>query len=247
MPQKQKRRRYTSLKPAKRALRKGDHFAAITLLAGHRDSLLRKLNRLPLETDQRPLKTELALVNHQLSLAYHAVGNHKMADKRSGQAIENYNGPNHLGFAMLLRDDGWRMLGRSKIIEAEQLILQAIDKIQALREPVENVPVERIDMEHWVTQGYFGQILIAKGEKAKGIALMRAADEFLKDGSKRYRELDNLMALIPHTGLIEQRRLALRATKLNEMHVHNSHKRIWLGLVLAGGTPLARISKAFLR
>lgn len=247
LPTKQKRRRYASLKPAKELMRQGKHYDAITLLRGHRKSLLGRIGRAEFAPNRHPLEVELALVNHQLSLAYEAVGNHKMADKRSQQAIKYYVGPNHLGFAMLIRDDGWRMLGRGKLEEAEPLIEQALRIIRTLRESGENVPQERIDMEDWVTQSYLGQVLIAKGEKAKGVALLRAADEFLKEGSKRYRELNNLMALIPYAGRVERRLLAVRAIMLNETHVHNPSTRLWLALVVAGGTPIAKLAEPYLR
>lgn len=139
------------------------------------------------------------------------------------------------------------MLGRGKVDEAETSIEQALEIIQVLRPPSEHVPKDRIGIDYWITQSYLAQVFIAKGDKPTGVALLRAADQFLKKGSKSYRVLDNLIALIPHAGPLEQKLLVLRAIKLNETKVHNASKRIWLGLVLAGGTPLAKISERFIR
>lgn len=245
-----KRKRHPALKPPKAQLRKGDCFTAIVQLKSQRSNLLRKLKNANFEGEKKSITEELALVNDQLSLAYEVAGNQKMADKHSIEAIEHYAGPNHLGFAIALRNDGVRMLGRGKLVEAEQLIEQALRKIPTLRPGGEHLPQERIDTEYWVTQSEFGRVLIANGDKKKGLALMRAADAFLKDHgvcSKRFREFDNLVGMIPHVGPVERRLLALRAIKLNEQHVHNPQKRLWLTFVVLGGTPAASIVRLFLR
>ena len=232
-------------------MRRGDYFAAVTMLDEHRISLLSKLaeeDKPLFGGEKKRVKEELALVNHQLSIALEIVGNEKMADKRGSQALRYFEGPNRLAFAILLRDTGMRMLRRRQLDEAEPLIQQAIEMIQVLREPVEGVPKKRIEMDYWVAQSYLAQIMIARGETRAGVALLCLVDEQLQKTSKRYRELDNLIVLISNVGPIEQRRLALRAIKINGAEVHNPYKRVWLLAVLAyGGTPIPRFAKRYLR
>jgi hypothetical protein len=245
-----KRTRYVELKPGKELYRRGDYFAAINFFTRQRTQLIDRIRKLQFEGERHQPSLVLALVNHQLSLCYEAVGNEKMADKRSNQAVKYYVGPNPLGFAMLLRDDGMRMLGRGRIDEAKPLIDQALLIIRKLSDNSEHVPPERIELEHWVARSCMAQVMLAGGDtrdRRKALSLLRTADAYLRDGSKRYRELDNLMALIPHVGPIEQRFLALRAFKLNESNVKNGYKRVWLISVMAVGTPLTRAIDPYLR
>lgn len=244
------RKRYTSLKPAKEALRRGKYFAAISLLLDDRDKLLKELEDTPepFKGQRRQIQEVLALVDHQLSLAYEGVGNEAKADEHSKAAIRYYAGPNKLGFAILLRDDGWRMLGRGKLEEAEQLITQAISIIQVLREPVEKVPRKRINTEYWVARGYLARVMLARGEMRKGVAWLIIVDEELRTGStKRYRELENLMALIPTVSILERYPLILRAMKLNKEHVHNHGTWIRLASRTPPGLPLPRLVEPYLR
>lgn len=224
-----KRIRLTQLKDAKTAYRRGIYFEAVHSLKKMRRNLIAKLDHDLSASELQSTRRLLAMTNHQLSLNYEVLGNEKMADKRSMQAIKYYAGPNELGFAIILRDDGMRMLGRGKIVEAEALISQACDQIKRMRAASEGVPSGRLETEHWVTQSYLAQVMIAKGEHRKGVQLMRAADAFLREGTKRYRELENLMALIPNVSIVGRYPLIVRAVKLNYEHVGN--RNTWLRLV----------------
>lgn len=224
-----KRIRLTQLKDAKTAYRRGIYFEAVHSLKKLRRNLIAKLDHDLSADELQSTRRLLAMTNHQLSLNYEVLGNEKMADKRSMQAIKYYAGPNELGFAIILRDDGMRMLGRGKIVEAEALVAQAFDQIKRMRAVPEGIPSGRIETEQWVTQSYLAQVMIAKGEQLKGVQLLRAADAFLQEGSKRYRELENLMALIPHTSVIERVPLLVRAARLNYEHVGN--RDTWFRLI----------------
>lgn len=90
MTPKQKRKRYTSLKPAKKLMRQGKHFDAVTILDALRVELLGRLaeeDRPLLAGEKKSIRQELGLVNHQLGLAYEAVGNEKMAETNGSSRL----------------------------------------------------------------------------------------------------------------------------------------------------------------
>lgn len=236
------------LKDAKAAYRRGNPFKALGLLRKLRIKLLETLaDETVSEQEKIESRQLLALVNHQLSVSYEALGNEKMADKRAKEAIKFYSGPNRLGFAILLRDEGMRMFGRGDIDAAGKLIKQAHDMIVKMQAEQQGVSVKRLEMEDWVTKSYVGRVMIAEGDKLKGVQLLKAADAFLQDGSKRYRELNNLLALIPEVGIIERYQLIARAVLLNYEHINN--RKVWLQIIaqLPPMGPLPKILKPYLR